>query len=164
MSLETQDKKTLTALVGTVTTTALLSMLPQLEGTILRGYKDPIGIVTACAGHTKTAVLGKPYTEQECEELLISDTLEHAQDVNRCYDLQQVGPYARAGIISFAYNVGSPSFCASTFRKKLIAKDPTACAELSRWVFAGTQILPGLVTRRQLERQFCERDYNETVS
>ncbi|MGE8454798.1 MAG: hypothetical protein ACN6OP_30155 [Pseudomonadales bacterium] len=61
-------KQRLIALVGEPPATDwLLTTTPALVGKILRSYKDSIGIVTACSGHTNTAVLGRPYTDAECE-------------------------------------------------------------------------------------------------
>lgn len=149
-------RQTLTATVGAGCCAVLLAFVPQFEGTVLRGYKDPIGIVTACTGHTKTAILGKPYTQAECEQLLIDDLLEHAAPVLNCAPVLKNNPYKLAASISFAFNVGVNAFCTSTYRKKLNALDPTACSELSRWTKAGGQVLPGLVKRRAIERAMCE--------
>lgn len=155
------SKKTLSASVGAGCCAMLLAYVPQFEGTILRGYKDPIGIVTACTGHTKTAVLGKPYTKAECEALLERDLLTHADGANRCVALDRLTTGQRAAAISFAFNAGVANFCGSTFARKLKAGDPTACAELDRWIWAtrpdGTRvILEGLRSRRKTERAMCE--------
>lgn len=138
---------------GAACAAVLLACVPKFEGMVLRGYKDPIGIVTACAGHTRTAVLGKPYTREECEKLLVDDLIEHAEGVQSC--THGLTPGQQAAAISFAYNVGVDAFCRSTFARKLNAKDPTACDELSRWTKAGGRELPGLVKRRAAEKQIC---------
>lgn len=160
-STNTQAKHgKLTKTVGSVTAAAILTtMVPQFEGMVLRGYKDPIGIVTACAGHTKTAVLGKPYTREECNSLLMDDLIEHAEGVNRCVKAPlNAGQMAAA--VSFTYNVGVRKFCQSTMAKKFNAMDYAgACAELSRWTTAGGVQLRGLVTRRAAERAVCEGQY-----
>lgn len=151
------SRKTLAALVGAPCCALLISYVPQFEGRILRGYKDPIGIVTACVGHTATAVLGKPYTPQECEQLLQADLVEHLEGVLACTpELKgRTGPLAAAG--SFAFNVGTGAYCSSTMARKFKAGDfAGACAELSRWTYAGGTQLPGLVTRRASERAICE--------
>ncbi|WP_405045477.1 glycoside hydrolase family protein [Pseudomonas aeruginosa] len=45
----------------------------------------------------------------------------------------------------------------STLLRKLNAGDVRgACAELSRWVYAGGKKLGGLVRRRAAERELCE--------
>jgi len=145
----------LIAIVGTVCCVVLISYVPQFEGVVLRGYKDPVGIVTACAGHTATAVLGRPYTPAECEKLLVEDLIDHAAGVRRCVDTPlTTGQLAAA--VSFTYNVGVTAFCTSTFAVKLRAGDPKACEQLDRWIYAGGRVLPGLVTRRAAERAICE--------
>jgi len=159
MATQTADQKrnkSLPVLIGTAATALLMNWVPQFEGTILRGYKDPIGVVTACTGHTATAVLGKPYTRQECFDLLQKDLQVHAAGVNECTPVDELSIGQRAAAISFAFNVGVPTYCRSTFARKLKMHDPGACAELDKWVYAGNQVLPGLVKRRATERAMCE--------
>src|SRR5690606_8856349 len=86
-------------------------------GVILRGYKDPIGIVTACAGHTATAVLGRPYSREECNSLLRADLVEHAEGVLGCTPGLQGRTYQLAAAVSFAYNVGVGAYCRSTMAR-----------------------------------------------
>jgi lysozyme len=152
-----RTRKPLAAIVGAACCATLVAYVPKFEGVVLRGYKDPIGIVTACAGHTATAVLGRAYTPQECEQLLQADLVDHAEGVLACTPslTSMTGPKAAA--ISFAFNVGVAKYCGSTMARKFNAGDVLgACAELSRWTYAGGRELPGLVTRRQAERAICE--------
>ncbi len=149
-------KRTLTATVGATVAALLISYVPKFEGTVLRGYKDPIGIVTACTGDTKFAVLGRAYTPDECNQILQSDLIAHADGVNACITAP-LTPYQRAAAISFAFNVGVSKFCGSTMARKFNAQDYAgACAEFSRWTYAGGQQYPGLVSRRATERKMCE--------
>jgi lysozyme len=151
--------KRVSAIVGATAGAWLIATLPALEGRVLRGYRDPVGIVTACSGHTKTAVLGRPYTPDECDELLDEDTVKHAEGVMACigYDVETT-PGERAAYVSFGFNVGVGRFCRTAIPAKLRAGDHRgACAELSRYVYAGKRELPGLVKRRRLERTVCER-------
>jgi lysozyme len=61
-----------------------------------------------------------------------------------------------AALTSFAYNVGIDNFRKSTLLRKLNAGDIVgACNELPRWNKAKGQVLPGLVKRREAERQLC---------
>lgn len=151
-----KSKKPLAAIVGTGAAAILIAIVPQFEGTIFHGYKDPIGIVTACTGNTADAKLGKTYTRQECATLLDKDLVDHAEGVNKCVPLDPLTTGQRAAAVSFAFNVGTEAFCSSTFARKLKGHDPSACAELSRWTHAGGKELPGLVTRRKAERDICE--------
>lgn len=158
------SKARLIALIGAPAAAIVLTVVPSVEGTILRGYRDPLGVITACTGHTKTAVLGRPYSKEECEKLLVDDLVKHAEPVIRCAGtVDQLGPYRMAGAVSFAFNVGGANFCSSTFAKRLKAGDPRACEELSRWIMAGGKDCRvrendcyGIVTRRQIERDVCE--------
>lgn len=153
-------KKTLAGTVGAAVAGMLLVHVPQFEGMILKGYKDPIGIVTACAGHTKTAVLGRAYTREQCEQMLAQDLIEHAEGVQRCVKIP-LNTNESAAYISFAYNVGIGAFCSSTLVRKINTGDRAgACAELSRWTYAGGKQLPGLVKRRATERAMCEGRLN----
>lgn len=148
--------KRLIVAVGASAAAILATYVPKFEGVVLRGYRDPVGIVTACAGHTATAVLGRPYTKAECEQLLVSDLAEHAEGVNKCIK-RPLTPGQRAAFVSFAFNVGTSKFCGSTMARKANAGDMAgACAELSKWTYAGGRQLPGLVKRRVTERAICE--------
>lgn len=150
-------KRSLQATVGAGTAALLLAYVPKFEGVILRGYADPIGIVTACAGHTKTAVLGRPYTPAECTELLDRDLVEHADGVLACTPGLEGQTYRLAAATSFAFNVGVGAYCKSSMARKFNSGDYSGgCAELSRWIYAGGRVLPGLVTRRATERAMCE--------
>lgn len=152
-----KKKASLVALIGAGCTAALCNFLPTVEGTIYRGYKDPIGIVTACTGHTLTAVLGRPYTPAECESLLVMDLIDHAEPVLKCTPGLRSQPYPLTAAISFTFNVGEHAYCNSTMARKFNAGDIAgACAELSKWIYAGGKVLPGLVTRREKERAICE--------
>jgi GH24 family phage-related lysozyme (muramidase) len=61
----------------------------------------------------------------------------------------------KAGLTSFAYNVGTDAFCGSTLVRRLNAGDPAACDEMLRWTKAKGITLPGLVKRREQERALC---------
>ncbi len=149
--------KTLKGVVGVGVAGLLLTYVPQFEGVILRGYKDPIGIVTACAGHTATAVLGKPYTHEQCMQLLEQDLIAHAEPVLACTPVLKgkTGPLAAA--TSLAFTIGGPKYCGSTAARRFNAGDIAGgCRALEMWNKAGGKVLPGLVKRRATERAICE--------
>lgn len=155
-------KSKLVAAVGALCASLLLAIVPAHEGTVLKGYRDPVGIVTACVGHTgPEAQLGRRYTKQECDELLVSDLIKHDQGVEQCVHVP-LAPHQRAAFDSFAFNVGVEKFCNSSMARKLNARDYAgACAELSKWIYAGGRVLPGLVARRADERALCEGKYQK---
>lgn len=133
-------------------------LILHFEGTIFRSYRDPIGIVTACTGHTGPELrMGQAYTPAQCREMLYADIQKHAQALS-CID-KPLSDKQQAAFVSFAFNVGTEAFCGSTLVKKANAGDMAgACAELSRWTRAGGKELPGLVKRRAAERALCEEE------
>ena len=114
----------LIAKVGAGAAALLLAMVPVFEGTILRTYRDPIGVLTSCVGHTGPELrMGQRWTPEQCQQQLAADLLHHA------------------GALARKTNAGDLA---------------GACAELSRWTYAGGRQLPGLIKRRAAEREMCE--------
>lgn len=131
-------------------------LVATYEGTVNKGYADPVGIPTACTGHTGGVVVGKPYTDDQCMMFLVQDLAKHGAAIAPCIN-RPIPDKTRAAFTSFAFNVGPAAFCKSTMARKVNAGDLAgACAELSKWVNAGGKPLPGLVKRRWAERAFCE--------
>ena len=128
------------------------------EGLRQVAYRDPVGIPTACFGETHGIKMGQKFTLDECKGLL-SDSLEIANNgVNSCTHVA-LPDNRRAALVSFTYNVGAGAYCRSTLVKKLNAGDaPGACNELSKFVYAKGVKLPGLVSRREQERQLCLKE------
>lgn len=133
-------------------------LIATWEGTIKVGYRDPVGIPTSCTGHTgPDAIVGRRYTDEECAAQLASDAVKHGLEISHCLP-ESLPVQTRAAFTSFAFNVGTAKFCSSTLAKKARAGDLRgACAELSKWTYAGGRVLPGLVKRRADERAMCER-------
>jgi lysozyme len=132
------------------------STVVYFEGERLNPYYDPIGIVTDCVGHTKTAKMGVKNTHEQCMQKLATDFAEHNAGMMGCVK-QPLPDHVHAALLSFTFNVGVYAFCKSALLQKLNIGDfAGACAELSRWVYAGGKALPGLVKRRAAERAMCE--------
>lgn len=144
------------AIVGAGAAALAMPLVQKYEGTVFSTYRDPVGIITACTGHTGPELsMGQTYTRQQCEDMLYKDLAKHA-DALSCIQ-QPLTEGQRAAFVSFAFNVGNEAFCRSTLVRKANAGDiDGACAELSRWIYAGGKQLPGLVKRRAAERQLCE--------
>lgn len=149
-------------------------LIVAAEGVEYVGYREPVGVVTSCAGHTKTAVLGKKYTEAECREQFMADVIEHGAGVDKCLN-PGVPLEMRAAFTSFAFNLGVGNFCGSRIAALANAGDYAgACRAINMapdgravWVYvkAGKnpdgswkyKVLPGLVKRRAAERELCEQ-------
>ena len=152
------DRSKLIAKIGAAAAALAVSAVAFYEGTVQRTYRDPIGIITACTGHTGPELqMGQTFTREQCDDMLAKDLLEHAAALD-CIKTP-LADGQKAAFLSFAFNVGNGAFCGSTLARKANAGDMRgACAELSRWTLAGGRELPGLVKRRAAERALCERD------
>ena len=132
-----------------------VACLVPFEGLRQVAYMDPVGIPTVCFGETRGVELGQGYTKEQCKEMLGNRVLEFGAAVDRCTPVP-MPPERKAALVSFAYNVGVSSYCSSTLARLLNSGDPIgACNQLSRWTKAKGFELPGLVKRRELERQMC---------
>ncbi|ALR07629.2 lysozyme [Xylella fastidiosa] len=127
------------------------------EGLKHRPYKDIVGVWTVCYGHTgANVVIGKTYTEAECDALLQADLREANGYVRRCISVPML-PHIEASLVSATFNLGPKVVCGSTLQRKALANDwPGACAELDRWKHAAGREVRGLVLRRADERALCE--------
>lgn len=125
------------------------------EGLRTVAYRDPVGIPTICFGETVGVNMGQIRTIEECKAML-ADSLEIANKaVERCVRVPMSAD-RHAALVSFTYNIGGTAFCTSTLVRKLNAMDILgACNELPRWNKAKGIVLPGLVKRREQERQMC---------
>lgn len=132
------------------------ALVAPFEGRSLVAYLDPVGIPTICEGITAGVRMGDMATPAECDALLEHE-LQRAVDAVDRQVLVPLPDTRRAALASFVYNVGEGQLARSTLLRKLNAGDVRgACAELSRWVYAGGKKLGGLVRRRAAERELCE--------
>lgn len=135
---------------------AMITGSDGLEGPAPVPYRDVVGVLTVCYGHTGSDImLGKKYTEQECRALLSKDLGRVALQIDP-YITQPIPDTTRAALYTFAYNVGTGSFKTSTLLRLLNTGDTAgACDQLKRWVYAGGQKWKGLMNRREIEREVC---------
>lgn len=138
---------------------AAAAFIAHYEGTVPRVYRDPVGILTACTGHVSPELkMGQTFTAEQCRQLLLQDIDKHAAALNCIHTPLNDGQ--KVAFLSLAFNIGNAAFCHSTLVKMANAGNLAgACAQLSRWVYAKGQMLPGLVKRRRAERALCERGF-----
>ena len=150
-------RQKLAAKIGAGAVALAVPMIMVYEGYVPWVHRDPIGRLAACYGHDdQTMKPGRKFTDDQCRAMLDEDLLRHA-DALDCIK-QPMTDGQKAAFLSFAFNVGAQKFCGSTLVKKANHGDMHgACAELSRWTYAGGRELPGLVKRRAAERALCER-------
>ena len=140
------------------------------EGRRYTPYYDSAGILTVCAGITGPAVVkGKRYTDEECTRLetaYVRTMLGHmGQCVRGEFEFHEIKAWGH-----FAYNIGTPAFCASTAAKRLNAGErQAACTEMWKWRLVRIDgvkrdcALPqwrskcgGIIDRRQWEMATCQ--------
>ena len=164
--------KTKTAAAAGLSAAALAmaaALIGGFEGKRNQPYRDPVGILTVCYGHTGKDIEQRPYSDAECLALLEKDVAEHAEAlacIKKPLQLRE-----QIAFVSLAYNIGVAKFCGgsgyktSSVVKKANAGDMAgACAAMSAWrngCKAGKcSPLPGLVKRRAVERAVCEGDFD----
>jgi lysozyme len=154
------NKAALVAMVGAPAAAIALMLTHQWEGEKLVGYRDIIGVVTACGGVTgPDAVLGKRYTKAQCDDLDSQAILAHARPVLACTPTLRGKQHALGAAISLTYNIGAPAYCRSTIAVKFNAGDIRGgCDGFPAWNKAGGKVVRGLVNRRAAERAECLKD------
>lgn len=126
------------------------------EGKVNGTYVDPVGIVTACYGHTGPELkLGQKFNDIECLNMLAKDLGKEEQYVDK-YIKVPLNIYQKAALISWTHNFGPTKLRDSTMAKDFNKGDYIGgCNELTKWVYAGKKKMRGLVTSREKELAFC---------
>jgi lysozyme len=131
-----------------------LNMLKSFEGFSACKYQDPAGYWTIGYGHLIRP--GEYFTcisEAEATQLLLND-VSSAEQCVRDYVHVSLNGNQFSALVDFTYNLGCGSLASSTLLREVNARNfGTVCGQLERWVYAGGQVLPGLVRRRQAECQ-----------
>lgn len=126
-------------------------LISPWEGRVYIPYQDVGGVWTVCDGHTgNDIILGKVYTDSECDVLLAKDVNKHEAGLDRCLsNPESIPQHTKAAFISYTYNVGVGAACGSTLVRKVNAGDLRGgCDQLSRWVYVNGRKFRGLVNRR----------------
>jgi len=152
----TKNKKTLAAILGSVTAAAALySFTPKHEETVLKTYKDLGGVLTYCTGATEDAQWGKTYTKEECVAQLDYDLARHAEGMLKCTKVP-LTEGQKIAFTDFTFNVGVSAYCSSTVARKANAGDVRgSCEALLMWDKVNGKPVRGLTKRRQEERKIC---------
>lgn len=124
-----------------------LELIKSCEGCVLHTYKDPIGVLTCCYGHTGPELkMGQTFTQAQADELLKRDLARFEEAVGRLGLTLNENQFS--ALVSFAYNCGEGNL-------KSLAKGRTLTQianSITLYNKAGGHVLNGLVKRRQLEK------------
>lgn len=145
------------------------------EGVIHKVYSDPVGLLTGGIGHLIEPddmnpkgfewKEGDKVDEFQVYKWFSQDVAESERAVNKLV-LTQLSQKGFDALVSFVFNVGVSAFKNSTLRRKLNAGlIEEAAEEFPRWNKARGKVLPGLVKRRQEEKElFLQGELKEFLA
>lgn len=133
------------------------SQIAQWEGTKYEAYRDIVGVLTVCTGHTgPDIVVGKVYTPAECKALTEKDAMTAAKGVLSVSPNLLYHPMQLAAAVSFSYNVGTGTYGKSSVARAFNNGDfKVGCDALLKYTFAGGKYVQGLANRRAEEHRIC---------
>jgi lysozyme len=162
---------------GRLALAALLAtaLAAPAEGLRQVAYRDPVGILTACRGHTGPDVhAGARYSLERCDRWMTDDMRAAVKRVDDC--APGLPPEVLAAFSDAVFNAGPAIACdglrstAARYLHRYSAGGAenqdsgrpllrAACDQLPRWDkarIAGVLVaLPGLTKRRAAERELC---------
>jgi len=143
------------------------TLISEWEGFRPEPYRDSVGVETVGYGFTSSlpywdAILGAvPLTREQADRFLIL-ALED-EYLPALFEMTSPdavdAPHKAAALASWMYNVGKGGAASSTLIQLLNkGREEEAEVELLKWVYAGGEVVSGLVSRREAERRMMERD------
>jgi lysozyme len=131
-----------------------IKLIKNFEGCRLQAYKCPAGVWTIGYGHTGQEVKeNMKITQEQAEKYLKTDLIVHCNNVLKSVTVPLTQNQFDA-LVSFEYNVGYYALRGSTLLKLLNQKKYKGASEqFERWVYTDKKVLPGLVKRRNAEKE-----------
>jgi lysozyme len=129
------------------------AMIESFEGFRAAAYlPTPDDVPTIGYGHTLGVKMGDVCPEQDADEFLEADLAAAEQAVTRKVTAA-VTQHQFDALVSFVFNVGAGNFESSTLLKLLNAGDMEGAAnQFLAWDKQAGKVLPGLLSRRSVER------------
>jgi len=131
------------------------------EGCRLRAYRDCVGQLTIFFGHTSMAGLphvteGMVGTKAQADMVLADDLAVFEKGVEA--ELKKIARVEQRefdAFVDLAFNIGLGAFKSSSLLRHYRAGDKaTTARDFLAWNKAGGKVLPGLVKRREAERNW----------
>lgn len=128
-----------------------LDLIKRFEGVVLKAYQDSVGVWTIGYGHTKNVSPGMIITMAQANTFLAEDVAVHASGIGK-YVTVPLTQNQFDALASFHFNLGVDILKGSDLLAYINSKQWEAAAtEMKKYVHAGSQVLPGLVNRRNAE-------------
>lgn len=135
-----------------------LELIGNAESCRRDPYVCPAGVLTDGIGNTHGVKAGVRKTDEQIARDWEMNILEAEKCVNSYASGKRLSDNTFSAVTSITFNVGCGAMRKSTLYAMLRdgpAAWPSACNQFTRWVYAGKTILPGLVKRRDAEKQLC---------
>ena len=134
-----------------------VDLIKESEGFRAEAYKCPAGVISIGYGSTHyqdgTPVKeGDTITREKAEELL-----HWYCNTQIKYPRKDLSDNQKSALCSLIYNIGQYAFDKSKCKKAIVAGDWAEAHRQWDWVTANGKILPGLVIRRQKEKELFFR-------
>lgn len=131
------------------------------EGKRLTAYRDCVGVWTIGYGHTRRAGLPDPIvvrhiSDAQADQILADDLAVFEKGVADCL-VNVVGVAQREfdALTDLAFNIGLGAFKSSSLLRHYRAgRKDVAAEDFLAWNKAGGKVVPGLVKRREAERNW----------
>lgn len=131
------------------------------EGKRLAAYRDCVGVWTIGYGHTRRAGLPDPVvvrriTDAQADMILADDLAVFENGVAaELKNIARVEQREFDAFVDLAFNIGLGAFKSSSLLRHYRAGDKaTTARDFLAWNKAGGKVLPGLVKRREAERNW----------
>lgn len=135
-----------------------IDLIESSEGFRTTVYRCPAGVPTIGFGSTRDTdgkaitMTYPPITRQQATNLMRT-TLVHYEDAVNRFVTVMLNQNQFDALVDFAYNVGCDALRSSALLKLLNVRDYAGAAnEFEKWTHGGGVELPGLVKRRQAEK------------
>lgn len=134
-----------------------IDLIKKYEGFRPQSYQDSVGVWTI--GYGTTRINGEPV--KAGMTITEDQAIQYVQlEVNKLWSqIEQVvkvpiNDNQMNALVDFAYNLGFNALKTSTLMRYINqSKFEQAASEFGKWVYAGGKVLPGLVKRREAEKQ-----------
>jgi lysozyme len=135
-----------------------LALVRRFEGLRLEAYRCPAGVLTIGYGSTGPHVrTGMVITPGEAERLLDKDLARFETGVEAMLCGVPTTEDEFSALVSLAFNIGLGKFATSTLLKRHKAGNKIGAANsFLSWIYAAKKPLPGLVRRREAEKELYE--------
>lgn len=135
-----------------------VSLIEKFEGFSEKPYICPAGKATIGFGSTfyedgtPVKMTDKPITKERARELV-----RWYCETQIKYPRDDLNNDQKASVCSLIFNIGQSAFDKSKCKKAIVAGDWAEAHRQWDWITANGKVLPGLVLRRQAEKQLFFR-------